>query len=62
MTNSSTLQVYVSGQRFDLWEDPDRPFGCAPTDLTSYYMRGDWVLLFNAVSLTAERDGAGPGS
>jgi len=26
MSNSSTLRVYVSGQRFGLWEDPDRPF------------------------------------
>ena len=28
------LDVYVEGdQRYELWEDPERPFGCAPRDL-----------------------------
>jgi hypothetical protein len=49
---SGLMDLYVSGLRFEFWEDPDRPFGCAPADLDAYLERKAWVLLFNAVSLT----------
>lgn len=62
MNAPSTVRLHLSGKAFDLWEDPDRPFGCGRTDLESYLERGAWVLLFNAVTLTVERRDVGPGS
>ncbi len=50
------LDVYVEAdQRYELWEDPERPFGCAPRDLERYVEQEAWVLLFNAVALTGAR-------
>jgi len=50
------VDVYVEGdQRYELWEDPERPFGCAPRDLERYVAQEAWVLLFNAVALTGAR-------
>ena len=50
------VDVYVEGdQRYELWEDPERPFGCAPRDLERYVEQEAWVLLFNAVALTGAR-------
>ena len=50
---SSTRYLYVSGRRIEFWEDPDHPFGCAQADLQGYLEREAWVLLFNAIALTA---------
>ena len=61
-TTSDTV-VYVSGPlRFEVWEDPDRPFGCAPSDLAAFRERKAWVLLFNAVSLRKARLASDVGS
>ena len=50
------VDVYVEGEmRYELWEDPERPFGCAPRDLEQYVEQEAWVLLFNAVALTGGR-------
>jgi hypothetical protein len=50
------VDVYVEGDlRYELWEDPERPFGCAPRDLERYVEQEAWVLLFNAVALTGAR-------
>jgi hypothetical protein len=50
------VDVYIEGdQRYELWEDPERPFGCAPRDLERYVEQEAWVLLFNAVALTGAR-------
>ena len=49
----ATRRLYVSGQLVEIWEDPDRRFGCARADLVGYVDRQDWVLLFNAVALAA---------
>ena len=50
------VDVYMEGdQRYELWEDPERPFGCAPRDLERYVEQEAWVLLFNAVALTGPR-------
>jgi hypothetical protein len=47
------VDVYVEGElRYELWEDPERPFGCAPRDIEQYTARAAWVLLFNALALT----------
>ena len=54
-TVPGTVGLFVSGRRYELWEDPDRPFGCAPSDLIGYLEREAWVLLFNAITLTATR-------
>ena len=50
------VDVYMEGDlRYELWEDPERPFGCAPRDLERYVEQEAWVLLFNAVALTGTR-------
>jgi hypothetical protein len=50
------VDVYLEGDlRYELWEDPERPFGCAPRDLERYVEQEAWVLLFNAVALTGTR-------
>jgi hypothetical protein len=49
----ATTRLYLSGRLVELWEDPDRPFGCAQTDLQAYLDREAWVLLFNALVLAA---------
>jgi hypothetical protein len=50
------IDVYIEGElRYELWEDPERPFGCAPKDLARYVEHEAWVLLFNAVALTGTR-------
>ena len=54
-TVPGTVRLLLSGVRYELWEDPDRPFGCAPSDLVGYLEHEAWVLLFNAVALTATR-------
>ena len=50
------VDVLLEGDlRYELWEDPERPFGCAPRDLERYVEQEAWVLLFNAVALTGTR-------
>src|SRR5262249_4352200 len=57
-----TRQLFVAGQLVDYWESPDHPFGWAHDDLQAYVDRREWVLLFNAVALTAARPAAPYGS
>ena len=47
--------MFVSGQLVEYWENPELPFGWTHADLQGYVDRGAWVLLFNAVVLTAPR-------
>jgi hypothetical protein len=49
------VDVYEGDLRYELWEDPERPFGCAPRDLERYVEQEAWVLLFNAVALKSAR-------
>ena len=49
------VDVVEGDLRYELWEDPERPFGCAPRDLERYVEQEAWVLLFNAVALTGAR-------
>ena len=51
----TTVRIYASEGELEFWEDPDHPFGCSARDLRSFHDRGEWVLLFNAVALTAGR-------
>ena len=48
-------RMFVSGQLVEYWEHPEVVFGWGREDLQGYAARGDWVLLFNAVLLTAPR-------
>ena len=59
---SSTHHIYVSGRLIEFWEDPDHPFGCAEADLQGYLDREAWVLLFNALTLTARAQASKPDS
>jgi hypothetical protein len=42
---------FLDGESVEYWEDPDLPFRCTAEDLQGYVTRGDWVLLFNALTL-----------
>lgn len=42
---------YLDGEPIEYWEDPDLPFRCTAEDLAGYLTRGDWVMLFNALTL-----------
>jgi hypothetical protein len=42
---------YLDGDPIEYWEDPNLPFRCTAEDLQGYVKRGDWVLLFNALTL-----------
>jgi hypothetical protein len=44
-------RFYLDGEPIEYWEDPGLPFHCTADDLRSYAKRGDWVLLFNALTL-----------
>jgi hypothetical protein len=59
---SSTRYIYMSGRVIEFWEDPDHPFGCADADLQGYLDREAWVLLFNALVLTARAQASEPDS
>jgi len=48
-------RMFVSGQLVEYWENRELPFGWTHEDLQGYVDRGAWVLLFNAVVLTAPR-------
>jgi len=55
-------RMFVSGQLVEYWENPELPFGWAAADLQGYVDRGAWILLFNAVVLTAPRPATEHGS
>ena len=48
-TISSSRRFFVSGQPFEIWDNPDRPFGWTQNDLESYATDERWELLFNAL-------------
>jgi hypothetical protein len=51
-TQTTTRQrFYLDGEPVEYWEDPNLPFRCTADDLQSYATRGDWVMLFNALTL-----------
>jgi hypothetical protein len=57
-----TQRLFVAGQLVEYWESPEHPFGWAHDDLQAYADRREWVLLFNAVTLTAAGPAAPYGS
>ena len=42
----------------DMWHDPERPFLMTRAALRRYVEEGDWVLLFNALTLLGAPVGA----
>jgi hypothetical protein len=44
-------RFFLDGEPIEYWEDPCLPFRCTADDLRAYVNRGDWVLLFNALTL-----------
>ena len=54
-TVNQRKRLFLSGRLVEYWEHPDIPFGWSREDLHGYAERGNWVLLFNAILLTAPR-------
>ena len=46
-------RVYISGEQVEIWENPDLPFRCTPEEINDYVAQKEWVLLFNALVLSA---------
>jgi hypothetical protein len=46
-------RVYISGEQVEIWENPDLPFRCTQEEINGYAEQEDWVLLFNALVLSA---------
>jgi len=52
MTSSPTVHhFFLAGEPLELWEDPELPFRCTPEEIRNYAMRGNWILLFNALAM-----------
>jgi hypothetical protein len=43
--------VMIEGKPFEAWEDPNFPFGDSDQDLAEYAARGQWALLWNALTI-----------
>ena len=46
-------RMFVSGRLVEYWEHPQVRFGWTAEDLQGYADRGEWVLLFNGLTLAA---------
>ena len=57
-TDTEMRTIHVDGATVEVWENPDVSFGANPDDLRAYHARGDWVALYNAITLAA---GVSPG-
>ncbi len=49
-------KVWVEGEPFEIWENPDAPFEGTPAELKLYAARGRWDLVFNALVLGADSE------
>ena len=49
-----TCPVLIDGETFEVWENPDLPFGNDEEDLDVYRSRERWDLLWNALVLAAQ--------
>ncbi|MBM4270329.1 MAG: hypothetical protein FJ144_27605 [Deltaproteobacteria bacterium] len=47
-----TCRFFIGGEPFEIWENPDVPFGNEREDIDGYADRGQWTLLWNALVLT----------
>jgi len=44
-------RFFLDGEPIEYWENPDMPFRCSADDLQRYVSSGNWVMLFNALTL-----------
>ena len=54
-----TCKVIIEGEPFEVWENPEVPFGSDRDDLDAYAESGRWEFLWNALVLSAEGPTAG---
>lgn len=52
-THLHARRVYIGGEQIEVWENPDLPFRCTQEEIESYARDEAWVLLFNALVLSA---------
>jgi hypothetical protein len=50
-TLGTRQHFFLDGQPIEYWENPDLPFRCTADDLQHYVTSGEWILLFNALTL-----------
>jgi len=50
------ISVFIGGEPFEIWENPDCPFGNDDEDVDTYAAAKKWVLLFNALVLSGTDD------
>ncbi len=48
-------RIRLRNALIEVWENPDVPFACGKEAVERYAARGEWVLVFNALALTAGR-------
>ena len=46
---------FIKGEQFEIWENPDCPFGNDREDIEEYAAAENWILLFNALALSEPR-------
>jgi hypothetical protein len=49
----NSRHVYISGEQVEIWENPALPFRCTQEEINGYAEHEEWVLLFNALVLSA---------
>ncbi len=56
--SGETCKVIIEGEPFEVWENPEVPFGNDQDDLDVYARNGQWEFLWNALVLAADSSGA----
>lgn len=52
--SGETCTVLIEGEPFEVWENPEVPFGNDREDLDAYASSGQWEFLWNALVLASE--------
>lgn len=52
-SGSGRQRLFLAGELVEVWEDPERPFRCTDEEMELYAEGGRWILLFNALVLSA---------
>jgi hypothetical protein len=52
-TQLNSRSVYISGEQVEIWENPALPFRCTQEEINGYAEQEEWVLLYNALVLSA---------
>ncbi len=56
--SGETCTVLIEGEPFEVWENPQVPFGNDQQDLDAYAQSGQWEFLWNALVLAADTSSA----